>query len=108
MFTIKTIEHQERARAAVRNEKLNKKRWQSEPRKVGKTLAEPVIIETAPLKNRYQLDEQKQEIRISMPAALELEKLVNLKTASAEITGGEYEIPEVQVCKDYKKIFKIR
>lgn len=94
---LKTIEHQERARAAVRNEKLNKKRWQSEPRKVGKTLAEPVIIETAPLKNRYQLDEQKQEIRISMPAALELEKLVNLKTASAEITGGEYEIPEVQI-----------
>merc|ERR1711979_144631 len=64
---LKTIEDQERARAVVRKEKLNKKRWQSEPRSVSK-INEKIIQNSTDYteKSRYEVDQTKKEIRLTL------------------------------------------
>lgn len=86
---LKAVEHQERARALIRKEKLNKKRWQSEPRAAKKT-PPPVRMSPAAEKSKVEVDQNKKEIRLTLPVQLELEKLANLQDASTQVT------PQVQ------------
>ena len=89
IILIQAVEHQERARALIRKEKLNKKRWQSEPRAAKKTPS-PVKISQGAEKSKVEVDQNKKEIRLTLPVQLELEKLANLQDASTQVT------PQVQ------------
>lgn len=100
---LKTVEHQERARAAIRKEKLNKKRWQSEPR-TGLKKSAPIPAHTpaptvVPNSSRYEVDQNKNEIRLTLPEQLQLEKLVNIKAAS--------KVPEIEPEIEKSKQIKI-
>ena len=83
-FRFQKVESRERARSAVRKEKLNRKRWQSEPRKQ-KEEQSPV----APVSNQQKLekDVQKNEIRLTLPQTMALEKLANIKTSGAPLSS---------------------
>ena len=63
---------------------MNKKRWQSEPRKLEeKLIPEPVVVNLEE-KSHYEVDKDKQEIRLTLPTQLELEKLVDINDASVK------------------------
>ena len=73
------MESRERARSAVRKEKLNRKRWQSEPRSKGDDKI-PVALESK--QQKLEKDVQKNEIRLTLPQTMALEKLANMKSAA--------------------------
>lgn len=76
---IKKVESRERARSAVRKEKLNRKRWQSEPR-AKRDDKIPVALESK--QQKLEKDVQKNEIRLTLPQTMALEKLANMKSAA--------------------------
>ena len=77
------MESRERARSAVRKEKLNRKRWQSEPR-VNKE-AQSVLAAPESKQQKLEKDVQKNEIRLTLPQTMALEKLANMKSSSVPL-----------------------
>ena len=79
------MESRERARSAVRKEKLNRKRWQSEPRVQKEAQPAPAAPESK--QQKLEKDVQKNEIRLTLPQTMALEKLANMKSPSAPISS---------------------
>ncbi|CBY18728.1 unnamed protein product [Oikopleura dioica] len=82
---IKKVESRERARSAVRKEKLNRKRWQSEPRVQKTAQSAPAAPESK--QQKLEKDVQKNEIRLTLPQTMALEKLANMKSSSAPVNS---------------------
>jgi hypothetical protein len=79
---IKGADESRKSRAAYRAEKLNRKRWQSEPRIAEVSPSEKIkqfqkIFTTKDAKKgtKYTLDENKKEIRVALPPKIEIGKL---------------------------------
>ena len=79
------MESRERARSAVRKEKLNRKRWQSEPRVQKTAQSAPAAPESK--QQKLEKDVQKNEIRLTLPQTMALEKLANMKSSSAPVNS---------------------
>jgi len=82
---IKKVESRERARSAVRKEKLNRKRWQSEPRVQKEAQPAPAAPESK--QQKLEKDVQKNEIRLTLPQTMALEKLANMKSPSVPVSS---------------------
>ena len=79
------MESRERARSAVRKEKLNRKRWQSEPRVKKEAQSAPAAPESK--QQKLEKDVQKNEIRLTLPQTMALEKLANMKSSSVPLAS---------------------
>ena len=93
------MESRERARSAVRKEKLNRKRWQSEPRVQKEAQPAPAAPESK--QQKLEKDVQKNEIRLTLPQTMALEKLANMKSPSVPVSSKVNFVKKSRVGESY-------